>query len=287
MFGVLAFAANCLCVRIFQLRCARGRKDTDLFQAAFCTVGAVAYLASAGFEMELELAQGASAVLYGIFFASATLFSAACFQCGPMSVTSVIGNSSVVIPVLYSCVVLKEDITAFQIAGLLLLLVTFSFGAAASRDDGGKRVNVKWLVFLLIYFFSNGASAVVQKVYKLSANASDGNTYMSVAYMTAAAILALSCLRKTAKEPKAPRDGKTVLLSVFLMLAAGLGSFIGNGVLMKLSTEIPAGVLYPFINGGLCVTVAVCSILLFREKMTLKKALTIFVGLAAVIILNL
>ena len=56
---------------------------------------------------------------------------------------------------------------------------------------------------------------------------------------------------------------------------------------MSLSTKVPAALLYPFLNGGLCVAVSLFSIIIFREKLNLKKAITIFVGVSAVIVLNL
>ncbi len=289
--AVLAFAVNCVAVRTFQLKCAATKSHTDLFQAAFCLVGALAYAIGGGFKFDLNAAQLASAALFGIFFAGAILFSAACYLCGPMSVTSVIGNSSVILPVLFSAVMWHEPVLR-QIPGIVLLLATFVLSASGSGEKDKKRVNIKWLVFVLIYFVSNGVTAIIQKLYKISAPDSDGNGFMAVAYATAAIVTLVAFAVKYRAEAKAipgkkPEKIKLLPLALVMTVIAGLGSFAGNGVLMSLSTKIPAAVLYPILNGGLCVTVSLTSILVFREKLTLKKALTIAVGLAAVVALNL
>lgn len=56
---------------------------------------------------------------------------------------------------------------------------------------------------------------------------------------------------------------------------------------MSLNTAIPASLLYPLVNGGIGVFVAVASCVIFREKLTLQRLLTILVGLSAIVVLNL
>ncbi len=288
ILSFLAFSVNSITIRTYQLKCAKTKYDTDLFQSAFCIVASVAYLISGKFLFNLNLSQLFFAVLFGVFFASAVLFSALCYTSGPMSVTSVIVNSSVIIPIVYSCVSLKESMTLFQIIGCVLLLATFVLSAAQSDEKSESKINIKWLVFVFIAFLSNGITAVIQKNYKLSAPESDGNLFMSVAYFTSAVILIISFIVNRQKNKRSKNlSFKFSPLTAVLILAAGLGSFVGNGILMTLSTKVPAAILYPFLNGGLCITVSIFSILFFKEKLTLKKALTILTGLSAVIVLNL
>ncbi len=288
IFSVLAFAATSITTRVFQLKCAKNERDTDLFQSLFCLVGAVAYLIRAGFRFDLSLPQGISAALFGLFFAFASLFSAFCYMHGPMSLSSVIVNCSVVFPILYSCITLHESISLPQLIGCALLLITFIL-STSHAEDTEKKINLRWLLYIFIAFFSNGVTAVIQKRYKLSAPTADGNAFMGTAYLIAAVVLLISFLLKH-RRPAAGDSGASFRFSPLvglLILCAGLGSFFGNGVLLKLSTVVPASLLYPFINGGLCVTVSVCSLLCFREKLTVKKAAAILIGLASVIVLNL
>jgi multidrug transporter EmrE-like cation transporter len=78
---------------------------------------------------------------------------------------------------------------------------------------------------------------------------------------------------------------RPLLLLVIAM--GGFGGFIGNSILMSLNTAMPASLLYPLVNGGIAVIVAIMSCVIFKEKLTLQRALTILVGLAAIVTLNL
>ncbi len=285
--GVLAFAVNSVSIRTFQLKCSQSKYDTDLFQSLFCVVGASAYALGGKSIFNLSISQFLSAMLFGIFFACAVLFIAECYACGPMSLTSIIVNSSVIIPILYSCISLKESTTATQITGCILLAITFLFSAFNAESKENSKINFKWLIFVLIAFISNGLTAVIQKNYKISAPDSDGNIFMAIAYFTAGIILLISFFLKQRKAAIKSDKIKHISLMAILVLVAGLGSFIGNGILMKLSNQMSAALLYPFINGGICVTLSLASILIFKEKLSIRKALTIIIGLSAVIVLNL
>lgn len=287
LVSVLTFAANGLSTRGFQLHCARSNRDTCLYQTMYCLVGAIAYFVQAGFRFTLNPLQLICAVAFGVFFASASLASAACYLCGPMSLTSVITNSSVVLPILYSCITLHESVTVPQFIGCLLLLLTFALSAILNDSPGThKRVNLRWLLFVLLSFASNGITAILQKQYKLAAPVGDGYDFMGVAYLTSAVVMFVAALCNKRPDNAAGKVRAPVLWGVFVLLA-GLGSFVGNGVLLQLSTQVPASLLYPFVNGGLCVTISIFSMLLFREKFTVRKAIVIAVGLASVIVLNL
>lgn len=284
LFSIVAFAINSLSVRIFQLKISSNRRDTDLFQGFYCLIAALAYWVASGFQYTLSPIALIQAITFGLFFASACFFSAVCYECGPMSVTNVIINASVVIPVLVGCVLYKEAIGPAQLIGCLLLAATFIISAAGTKDDHG--VNKLWLILVIIAFFSNGFTAVIQKMYKLSALESDGNMFMGIAYLTATIVFFLLALTQR-KPPHA--TGKLHLPAYYPLLVgvAGLGSFAGNGVLITLSTQVPASILYPFVNGGLSIAVSIVSCVALKEKLTKRNLLAILVGLCAIVVLNL
>ena len=63
-----------------------------------------------------------------------------------------------------------------------------------------------------------------------------------------------------------------------LLLMSSMGGFLGNSILMSLNTVMPASLLYPLVNGGIAVIVAIASCVIFREKLTLQRLMTILVG---------
>ncbi len=300
--SVVAFAASGLTIRAFQLHFARRPRQTDLFQSAYCLIAAAAYLVQALTVLPRDTIDGMwllCSLGFGVFFAFATLFSALCYLYGPMSLTSVIVNSSVALPVLFGCLILGEPITVPQLIGCALLMITFILSATqGGADETNRRISPRWLFFVAIAFVSNGATAIIQKQYKLSAPQAGGHGFMSAAYLTASLVLIVSFLIKRrldaripdgnrAETPRAPLSGARLAALLGLVAVAGLGSFAGNGILLRLSTRLPASLLYPFVNGGLCIVVSVFSVLLFGEKLTRQKVLVIAVGLLSVIALNL
>ena len=290
ILSIAAFSATSISTRAFQLKCSKSKRDICLFQSLFCFVGAAAYFIKAGMRLQLSAAHLVMAMLFGVFFASASLFSAFCYEIGPMSLTSVIENSSVIIPVVYSCMLLNENVTLFQKIGFALLIATFVLSAfQGGSDDNRKKAGFLWFVFVLIGFFSNGITAVLQKQYKLAQPDADGSGFMGIAYLTAAVVLALAFAlkRKDGSDENAESAFRLSPLCVLFVVCAGLGSFVGNAVLMRLSTELPAALLYPFVNGGLCVAVSIFSLAFFREKLTFSKACTIAVGITSIVFLNI
>ena len=58
-------------------------------------------------------------------------------------------------------------------------------------------------------------------------------------------------------------------------------------LLGKLSASVVAAILYPCINGGLAVFTTLLSFFFFREKPTALKIISILLGAAAIVVLNL
>lgn len=52
---------------------------------------------------------------------------------------------------------------------------------------------------------------------------------------------------------------------------------------MSLNTSMPASILYPMVNGGIGVLVAVISCTVFKEKLTVLKLLAIITGVASIV----
>ena len=141
------------------------------------------------------------------------------------------------------------------------------------------------LVFLA--FFCNGMGAVLLNIYGRVAASGQRNSYLALGYFVSALIYLTNHFLLVRKNgPVELRKVARPLLVPVLAMGA-LGGFIGNSILMSLNTVMPASLLYPLVNGGIAVIVASLSCVLFKEKLTLQRALTILVGLAAIVTLNL
>ena len=84
-----------------------------------------------------------------------------------------------------------------------------------------------------------------------------------------------------------PGKGFFSPILAIVLVSSALGSFIGNGILMSLNTRMPATILYPMVNGGIGVLVAIVSCTVFKERLTVLKFLAILTGVASIVFLNL
>lgn len=273
--------------RFFQLKVQKTKNSINLYQSMLCISAAIAYFLAAiksqnVFSFEILL----PAVFFGFCFAITILFTAKCMEMGYMSISGVIINLSLILPVIYSWFILHEKIRVTSVIGLLLIIVTLVL-SSISAETGKKGDMKKWLLFVSIAFFTNGGSAVTQKQY-VSANG-DQNLmlFMGIAYFVGAIILGAVYLNRETGHSHSLKEQVSGFWALFFVaIVSGLGSFMGNALLGFLSNKVNGGILYPCINGGLSVVVAIASFVLFKEKLNRKKIAAIVVGIIAIVLLN-
>jgi len=289
LLSASAHAVSNLSTRMYQTACQKTLADFRLFQALMAIVAAVLNLILAGFVVEAEPLGLILGLCYGVALAAAAMLVAACYACGPMSLTGVIVSACLVLPIAVGCIWYGEVMTGTQILGCVLLAATFLMSAVNPKADRKAKTAIpaKWYLLVSLAFFSNGMCAVLQNIYGRTAAVEQSNAFMAFGFLVSAVIFGADVFRLSRKY--CPVEKKTVLRPgmLLLVLLAAFGSFLGNLLLMYLNTAMPASVLYPLVNGSLAVIVSLLSCVVFREKMTVQRALTILVGLGAIVSLNL
>ncbi len=290
LISILSFSANTILTRFFQTKLQKLPYSIRLYQALFSLAAALAYFAvsliqKVPFSTQILL----PSVMFGICFAGALLFSAKCMEMGFMALSSVIINLSLILPVVFSWIVMDEPVFPNEVVGLVLILITLVLSSLSAGSKSGNRVNTKkWLLFVLVAFLCNGFSAVIQKQHKASSAADDMMLFMGFAYLTSAIIFTCTYAVDLTRHPVGLSAQVTSprLLPVIALLS-GLGSFAGNGILGYLCDKVSGGVLYPCINGGLSIVVALTSFLFFKERIHVMKIIAICTGVFAIIVLNI
>ena len=276
LIAVFAFSSTQITTRFFQLKQQKSRHSINLYQALYTLVAALAYFC-------VSFVQGISfssnvilpSLLFGICFAFATLGFAKCMDMGYMSLSAVIINLSLILPVMFSWTFMGERVTLKAVIGLVLIIITLIL-SSLSTDRGFKEKNKKWLFYIIIAFLANGSSAIVQK------------QFMSLAYLTASIIFLATYIFKDLKsDVKIKEQVKNPVMLLLLAFISGLGSFGGNGLLGVLCDKVNGGILYPCINGGLSIVSALSSFLIFKETLTSKKIIALCSGISAIILLNI
>lgn len=285
ILSVIGFATYSVCTRFYQIKVDESTKSMSFYHALLSFTAFIIFFAMNG---ELEMPEKATlfyGIIYGIFFSGAIISIAFAFIRGSMSLASTIVNTSLVIPITFSSIFYDEKMTVLQFIGLVLIFITMIL-SGLNKDEKGKKASARWFLFVLIAFICNGSTAVLQKQYKLSFPEGQAYLFMAISYLTTTIIFSILFLLKKENSNNSLTTQKLrKILPVSLI--SGLGSCTGNIALMHLSTKVSAAVLYPSVNGGLSVMVVVFAILMFKEKITLKKLLAIVIGIIAIVVLSI
>ena len=302
LISVVAFTCSSFATRLFQTRFPNAAARLPLFQAFYCFISTLCFWGAGSFCLPT-----AETALYGfcfgLLFCLAVAMSARCFEIGSMALTSVIVNMSLILPILYSILLLSEPLTALHVVGFLLFCGSVLFSALSGGKDN-KKGSLIWLLLVLIGFATNGSTAILQKSYVLYSEAQQDSVFLAVAYLTASiAFIVRYLVKRIPKKASVTAEGGsaaeeppllvrnsralTVLLFIAVSCLAGVGSFGGNLLLGRLTSEVLAAILYPCINGGLAVFTTLLSFFFFKEKITLQKVCSVLLGAAAIVVLNL
>lgn len=281
------FALNNIALRLYQTKVTDDTHSLLLFQASFCFLASLLY--ATGVRSIPSPPTIVLAVAFGCCFFLCSLCGARCYLVGPMSLTSVIINSSMFLPILWSVLFWNDSLTGRMIVGIVLVLLTFVLSSLSSGkpQEHKEHFNKKWLLLVSAAFLCNGTSAILQKTRQRAEPQGDLFVFLAISYLTAALLFCLSYLLQKGKYPPLPSTNIHRPLWWMLVAMAGLGTFLGNCLLQILCTQVTAGVLYPVVNGGLCILTAATSFVFFREQATIFKLCSIAVGVLGIVLLSL
>ena len=225
------------------------------------------------------------ALAFGLCYAAATVFVVFAFRCGSLVKTTLIVSYSLLVPTLAGVVILREALGITMLIGLVLVIV--SVWLINYRKDTGEhskeRITLKWIIFVVIAFVSNGMCSTIQKLtpYFLGEDVNQ-NLYMIVAlgFSTVALVVASFVTRET--------DLKLVLrVGAPTSLLCGIFNGAVNYLIIYLNSYIAASVMFPALAAGGLVLIFPYSILVRHEKFTVAQWVGFVVGVLSVILLNL
>lgn len=234
---------------------------------------------------------GLTVVLYGAVFAvnfvicNYALYAA--MEYGSLSKTNLVNALSLVIPTSAGIMFWQEKynpwlfFSALALMTVSLLLIVLNRGEARAEHRG------KWLIFNSIAFLTNGLSSVIQKSEQTAMGGAGvfsmtALSFSFVALFALAVYIPAACAKRSfGSDFLSLKNNKKSLL----FNAAGVG--IVNLSVTYLSTRVTGAFLYPCVLGGSVIVAAVFSAVFFKEKLSLKAAVGIAAGVAAIVLFSL
>lgn len=253
------------------------------FGAAYSLFAALFFVATSGFKLQFTVGVLIYSIFFSLGYATSVVGLFLAIKTGPLSLTTLINSLSLLIPTLYCLIVLKEPIKVSLIIGLVLLLVALVMINLKKKGEE-KKVNFKWVIFVLLAFFGNGSCALVQKMQVQEY----GSDYMHE-FMIMALLLVFLSLGTVAvfTERKLIKPG---LRGAPWFMLCGIFNGICNLLVMILSkpdSGMNSSVMFPVISGGDMVLTFIISRFFYKEKLTRTQDIGFILGVLSIIALNL
>ena len=251
-----------------------------------CLVGTAVLLLMGGFGTAsgYTLWMG---LAFGGLTALQMIASIIAFRIGPMSYTSVFISFSTLISALSGVAFFGESLGWTQYVGIPLMLVSFVLAVDKQGEDKG--FSFTWLLLSLLSFFTTGGIGIMQKVHGSSVYKEEINAFLVIAFATSAVVCGLVSLLLYFKEKKAGATYNCRALPFLIgtMVVGGASIAVANKLNLYLAGAMESAVFFPLVNGGGLVLTTLSALLLFRERLTKKKWVGLFLGIASVVCLCL
>ncbi|MBR4867292.1 MAG: hypothetical protein IKU11_11415 [Clostridia bacterium] len=220
--------------------------------------------------------------IFGLASVCFQLFYVESFITGPVSMTVLVVNSGMMIPILVSHFLYNEALTLNRIIGIIITLFAFYFACGRGQEE---KVNGKWLFFLILAFLSNNTATITQKIYTNSFDSANPSAFVPVSYLSAllmtVAVIWFMHLRGIRKSFRfGPQVAGT---------AGAVGAILGTYQLISLRAVkiIDGTILYPLCNGGTTLISTLASTILFRERLSRRQKISVVLGITAIVLMSI
>lgn len=275
--SVLAASANSVFLHKAKLD---GKGEIFRFNLLCSLVWCVVLLGAKGGSIELTPQVLLWGVVYGVIQSLFILFKAAAMSSGSVSVTTLIGNSSLLISLLVSLMLWQERVSILDIFGLALLLAAIllcTYKKDASSYTKG------WKFYVIFFLIFAAGVGITFKAFSKSGNGAYTGDMMFVSSAVMAVSFFIMCL--SSGGVRMTKEGRRGFLSYALV--SGLLSCLYNRLNISLSGALDAIVFFPVFNGGVVLLSALLSVLICRERLSLRQWVGLAMGTAAICIIGI
>lgn len=225
-------------------------------------------------------------VAFGSVFGLLTMLFQLCYikamTCGSVSMTVLLVNLSMIIPVITSVAIFDENLTGTKILGLILTIIALTI----SIDRNEKSENSKkWFLLSALSFLLNGGLAVTQQIFGKTVWKDESTAFVAWSYIIATILSLMIYLLLKFKGKNTTFKIKPSVLGIGLSIGVILGAF--QLLNTKAIATIDGLLLFPFYNGGTLILSYFFSIFFLKDKLKIKQIISIIIGIFAIIFINL
>ena len=216
-------------------------------------------------------------IIYGVVQALFLFFKMRAMSTGPISITSVVCNCSMIVTTLFGTIAYKENPSILQFIGLAAILASVILCVDLKSD---MKMTIKWGIYCFFYFLFCSAVGVV---FKMFGKAGDGQNNPSNMIMVSAVtmVVLLLVLSFSTKEKFTLSKRQS-----FYGVLAGVFSCLYNRFNLTLAAKLPSVVFFPIFNGALVLLCAVVGAVIYKEKFSKLQFFGVMIGIIAIVLLS-
>lgn len=220
-------------------------------------------------------------VIFGMLSASFQVFYSLSLKAGSFSKTCMLINLSMVMPVVFSLICYDEKATITKVIGIVLCLLALFLNV----QSDGRKVNFKWLVYVVLAFLSTGGIGIVQKIFAKSESAGYLEQFIFFGYLIASLLTSIIFFsqRRTNAKRELKLNRKNLVLIILIAATLGAYQFVNTFA----NSFIEAIILVPSVSGLSTVLQMLSGRILFRERFTVRQICSICIGITAILLISL
>lgn len=249
----------------------KGLSATVLFVAAFLLSGEDFHLPT--------LLYGAA---QGVLLAVANQAGYRALHTGPMALTSMLVNFSLIIPFLVGLICWSERPSVFAYVGFALLLAALICLNLRGKSGEDKRPSLKWFFFVLCTLVANGGCSVITTMHQRAYPSAYEFGYTAWGVLLSFLIFGVLALAKGKLSSKFRLPRCDLYAS-----GAGIANVLASFFTVLLAAQSPATILYPLLSATTMLAALLIGRFLFREKLTVPQLVGFSLGVLSVVLLNL
>ncbi len=258
-------------------------EDRDAFEFNMYTsfIWMIILFACNGFKITFTKQAVLFALLYGTIQVMFQVSKAKAMSAGPVSITTLIGNCSLLLSTAVGVIVWREKVTVFQVLGLIMLLAAVIYCSYSKQNTAHT---AKWKFYCVVFFVFAASVGIVFKTFsKSGSNDCTGNMMFFAAVVMSLMLLCITLFNKRKSTAVKNKFDRKYLM---LVLSCGILSCLYNRLNIYLTGQLPSIVFFPSFNGGVVLASFLMSKFILKEKLRIKQTIAILIGALAICIVG-
>lgn len=260
-----------------------GKKDTSAFyNLILVSVVVVGWGIKYAINPSFDVAVFPYIAIFAVGYAVAISALIIALKIGPIMLTNLFINLSLVASGIWGLIFWGEPLTVFVIIGIVLTAVSIALCLFTGKKSEQK-ITIKWAIFMTLAFVGNAACIISQAQQQKDFSGQHGDMFMFFATALALIVIIINYIRSD------KTDTKIMLKkAVHFPIISGVSNLVINtfNIILATSEIIPASVRFPVISVCTLMAISIFSLFVFKEKLRWWQWIGIGLGIVATVLLS-